>query len=729
MNSIDYNLEIIGEKKSYLPRKEFINPIVNSNKKIFEITADNSYGKTFFLNLLAYSLDANKLADDRILNSIKESISRYDDETSYVLEYDINLGLPDKRVLSLSKQKGRDKLIQIDGGAPVSFKSLHSELSIIYDVPSNPSERLNAVIKDLGNWNSNLKNKLEKVARHFFELSKEFDSVRNETKISSLEEKIKKLEIDIKTSADKIKSEKVIFKNLKTLKNLDTLLQLFKKINETESAIVKKEKEFKSLQKPAKVEKKDSNLIKKYNDELVELDSKFRVIIAQLIAYINSDNEFVEIIKEDSNINKHYNKIKDGDLRVDMTDGEIDYISYQNNYIESIDFIKETLIRFIYEKKNDKSYIIHNSYSQFISLLEDLIENDIDYLLKNATDLDSNKLKNQLKDLVSKHKIKDYDPLKTFLNNEVKQLKGFSSQYIRTKNQLNNENRKKFVDDNDNKYYQVKAELENLKNKQKVYKNEFSIISGSTATDINISDLSKFDTIQKILEIKVYYEKLIADSELFENLRVATEEIERKIKKLEGSHQELITESNINKRSFEIENSRKPSKYNSNQKKAILSFDRMIKQIISNLKYYDEIISKIGSDKITEFRHEKDFKFMGLAGKIIAYSMDNKLLREDGKFIELEFYDLIKQEFHCEDNIIIKKLDVSTGLASANYLKQRIDNVEGKYVVVLLDEVGNMAQNALDKVIDSIKKLEDQNRLVIAVFTRPNSNGIEIKEY
>ena len=90
---------------------------------------------------------------------------------------------------------------------------------------------------------------------------------------------------------------------------------------------------------------------------------------------------------------------------------------------------------------------------------------------------------------------------------------------------------------------------------------------------------------------------------------------------------------------------------------------------------------------------------------------------------------MVKQEFHCSDNLIIKKDDVSTGLASANYLKQRIENVEGKYVVVLLDEIGNMAQNALDKVIDSIKKLEDQNRLVLAVFTRPNSNGIKIINY
>ena len=39
MNSLNYNLEIIGENTNYTPRKEIIDPIVNSDKKIFEITA------------------------------------------------------------------------------------------------------------------------------------------------------------------------------------------------------------------------------------------------------------------------------------------------------------------------------------------------------------------------------------------------------------------------------------------------------------------------------------------------------------------------------------------------------------------------------------------------------------------------------------------------------------------------------------------------------------------
>ena len=177
------------------------------------------------------------------------------------------------------------------------------------------------------------------------------------------------------------------------------------------------------------------------------------------------------------------------------------------------------------------------------------------------------------------------------------------------------------------------------------------------------------------------------------------------------------------------EDSRKPSLYNDDQKKKIKQFLQYLYMVNRNMRSFNDLISNIEKNNLSGFKDKEDLSFIELAGKIIAYSMDNKLLRAEGNYINLEYYDMLNQQFHCSDNIIINKADVSTGLASANYLKQRIENVEGKYVVVLLDEIGNMAKNAIDKVIESLKKLENQNRLVLAVLTRPNSNGIEVIEY
>ena len=727
MNNINYELEILGEKKTYNGREEFIDPIINSKNKIFEITADNSYGKTFILNLLAYALEADKLDNEKILDSIKESISRYDDDASYNLEYDIDLDLPDNKKLSLTKTKGRNKIIQIDGGAPISHTILHKNLSVIYDVPTNPSERLNAVIKDLGNWNENLITKFTKVSRSFYDITKEFDSVRNEEKILNLKEKSEKIENQILEKNKLINKKNLIVNDLNKMLNLKNLSLLFKKNAEFEVKINKKSKQFKLLKKPVKIEKKDELKIQQLNSELAKFEKDFKEIISKLIHEINNDLEIYELITNDSSIIKYYNIIKDTEIKDIFSSSN--YVLAQNKFIESIGYIKDAILRFIIEKKNGKSYIIHNSYKQLIDLLEELMENEIDHILKNATTVESVKLKNQLESIINEHKVKNYESLKRFMNNDLKLIKGYLSQFMRTQNQLKKENKKKLVNNDDSKYYKVQADLKDLKETFKKVKNNLTLTTATCANELNIDDLSNFNSLDKISDLRYNLESKIGTPKLLEDISSSKVIVEKEIRDLKRIVDDLESQKRLTDRSFKMEDDKNPSKYNDEQKIKIKTFLKVLQIINVNLLSFKTLISNIEKGDLSKFKDVEDIQFMELAGKIIAYSMDNKLLRADGVYAQLNFYDMIRQEFHCNGDLVIKKADVSTGLASANYLKQRIENVEGKYVVILLDEIGNMAQNAINKVIESIKKLENQKRLVLAVLTRPNSNGIKIIEY
>ena len=140
------HLHIKGEGKTYDPRPEFINPTNNSNNKIFEITVITVMER--HLSKFTYALEADKLDEAKILPLIRNSITRYDNDDSYELEYNINLELPGGKELKLLKEK--KEVFKLDDGPPIGHANLHNELSVIYDVPTNPSERLNAVIKDLG---------------------------------------------------------------------------------------------------------------------------------------------------------------------------------------------------------------------------------------------------------------------------------------------------------------------------------------------------------------------------------------------------------------------------------------------------------------------------------------------------------------------------------------------------------------------------------------------------
>jgi len=159
--NLDYRLSIKQEHKTFGPSAELINPISSSDNRIFEISCRSGSGKTFLLNLIAYALEANKLGDEYILPSLKESVSRYNKEEFYDLTYDIDLKLPDGRNLILKKDSDSDKIIQYENQPPINYHSLHKRVTVLYDVPSNPSERLNGVIKDLGIWNDNIKTKIK----------------------------------------------------------------------------------------------------------------------------------------------------------------------------------------------------------------------------------------------------------------------------------------------------------------------------------------------------------------------------------------------------------------------------------------------------------------------------------------------------------------------------------------------------------------------------------------
>ena len=727
MNNIDYKLEIIGEGVSYQPRSKVVNPIVSSKNKIFEITADNSYGKTFILNLLAYALEADKLDDTKILSSIKDSIVRYDDSDSYGLEYEITLELPGDKELYLSKKKDSSKIITIDGGPPIGHSVLHKDLSIIYDVPSNPSERLNAVIKDLGGWNNNLILKLKNLFQVFSLLTRDFDNIRDESKIKDLEKAIEKID-KLKTKAlGELDHEKKLLDTLTICENLSELKSLSRDKYLNEQNILKKTKELKALKKPSKTPIKDKLKIKSLSKELAETNKKFKATISKLIQYVNSNLEIFKEINEAGSALKYYENIKEFDLENSLSSE--DYVSLIKEFQDSLDFINDTIIRVISKEKGGRNYLIHNSYQKLFEILNQLIDKGIDDLLSEATSVQPENLKKQLKLIIQKHEVKNYNEITSFLNTELSSVNGLVKQYVNITAGLKIENDKKNKSTGDSKYYITEAELNRLKNSAKMLKNKFDILRAKCASNLDIKDLDRLNSLEKIGDI---YQTLIAkikDKTLFKDIKQSKSDQEKIVNEKKGIVKDYETKRLLKITSLDREKDKLPSKYDEYQKDRIKTFIHVLQRVLSNVGPYQTVIENIENGNLHKFKNENDKDFIELAGKIIAYSMDNKLLRADGVFSELKFYDMINQQFHCSDGIVINKADVSTGLASANYLKQRIENIEGKWVVVLLDEIGNMAQNAIDKVVDSIKKLENNNRLVLAIFTRPSSDGIKIIEY
>ena len=192
----------------------------------------------------------------------------------------------------------QSKLIRFNEGPPVDYTNLHEKLSIIYDVPTNPSERLNSVIADLGKWNNNLLGEIEDKNRYFNDLIIKFDDVRDESKISKLKKEINDLEKGEGELNQEIIGLRLLIEQLTTLNDLKNLKELFKEEIEYDVSLAKKKLRFGKLKKPAKIEKKDTKLIQTLNTELDNCKEDFKKTISKFIKLITSKNEIYDLIHD-----------------------------------------------------------------------------------------------------------------------------------------------------------------------------------------------------------------------------------------------------------------------------------------------------------------------------------------------------------------------------------------------------------------------------------------------
>lgn len=720
---IDYKLKILGEKVDYLPRQEFIQPLINSDKKIFEITAGNGFGKTFLLNLFAFAFYADKLGNESILKTLKERVSDYSNTKAYNLEYRLSFNLPDGKKIILSKDNVSERIVQFENGPPIGANNLHKTVSILYDVPVDPSLRLNEVIRDLGVWNNRLRDKFLLYNNLLDKIESQFSSVRDEEKIEYYEKKSLELKEEKNSKLKSFTERDNLHKDLNHYSDLEKLIEYYKKLKNLSGELFKKEKEFKNCPKPKKIDKKDENLIKNLQSDLNSVKNQFKSLMLDLIKTITDLNDLSESINNDSSLNKTFAFLNDNDIESIITNE--DYIDAANIFIDKLQFLADFISVYINKEESGKKYVVHNFLKQLLEQIDELIENGAEGILEVLTKNDTNILKKEIQNRIIEHRIINYSMLKSNVKSSPNLIKNYISQAIKLSGKIEEESKKKGVDSDGEKYYKLKGEVEDLRFKIDKTSKEIENFKYNLAKDleINYKQLESFEaavSIKGIIKIKIPIDINI------DNLSYEINKVYKEKQHFAQQIEENVKSSSLNDAMLLNEKKKIESQYSDIQQKKIRAFKHGLQLIIKNIGDFNELINNINDGDLERFKIDEDVKFINVAGKIIAYSMDNKILRSDGEYIKLDYYDLLNKEFHCAGDVIIRKDDIATGLASANYLRQRIENVEGQYVVILLDEIGNMAQDTLAEVIKSIKKIEEQNRLIIAVLTQPSRQKEEI---
>lgn len=724
MKLLDYDLNIIKERKKYAPIPELVTPLLESDNRIFEISCKSGSGKTFLLNLIAYALEADKLGDEYILPSLKESLSRYNNEDYCELNYKINLRLPDSRLLILEKEANqKEKLIQYENQPPINYYSLHQKVTVLYDVPSNPRERLDGVIKDLGIWNESISNKIKKHTEYLNELKRDFSNERNEEKIVKYKTELDKIKLHIDSIESTLENRNTKLKNLETLQNLIRLQEIIKKVSTLESKIIKLKDEIRNFSRPSG-SLRDQRKLNSLQSEFERENRIYKSRISELFELISSKQELNEYINNTQILKTTYKSILKYTC-FEIVYEDSDYYEQISKIIDNLKYFKNSIYNFIRQEKTGKKYKLNESLNELVEVVDKFKETDSISVFERITNLSEEEFRVRINKLLSENVIVDYNEVASFIKAYYDDIWKSLEQSRRINREIIKESNKRQVESSEIKYNSLNANLKADNLEKDSLLNEKEMLKNFCFAAMDISDISRLEKLEYLNDYVFIFKQKIPSEDLID-ITSSIETLKKDIQEKSIDIDKHRKQKNHIEIRLEQEESRNPGQYSDSEKENINKFIRYLQMTTSNLIAFNDIIKDINKGDLSKYEKLEDKRFMEIAGRVIAYSMGNKLLTINGEYIGLNSYNLLERSFSCENDIIIHRDDLSTGLSSANYLKQRIDNVKGDYVVILLDEIGNMSSDILKELLESIKVLEKQNRLILALLTHPSTQNITI---
>jgi len=180
---------------------------------------------------------------------------------------------------------------------------------------------------------------------------------------------------------------------------------------------------------------------------------------------------------------------------------------------------------------------------------------------------------------------------------------------------------------------------------------------------------------------------------------------------------------------LKVEDSKQSSQYALNHRE-IQVFSNKLSFFTKYLVQRNVLISDNGelkSDDSIEYK-----SYMKIIGEYIASLMGNKIIYQDSN-VAIAYIDYSSKTpyFVTPENKRIAFSDFSGGQGSSNYLKAKLNINEERKFIVLIDEIANMDNKSLDIVIDRLKELDNNNKLLLAILVEPakEPNTFNIRAY
>ena len=712
---------------------EFINNREGEDLKILVIKASNSSGKSFLLNSIAHAFNALELSKDDLSPTLRRSINYLIDKEHQIIDIKIDINDTDGFSIESTFDHLGKKEITInkkDGScAVINQKAFNDKYKLLYDIPEKPLDRIYKLLKTIKEFNSDILNQLNPLDLKMLDILRTIKDERNEIVIDNIKKRITNNKDLTSTYKTYLKSFSEKLKDLENHHNLTSLKRCLTRFNSNRNEYNKVSSEFKRL-KP--ISKKNivilnNKIIKDLKDEIRDLH------ISNLLVYCKKEmneseysNKFTESFSE-NDITLFSYLFENAESIID------DLLVYDvpsiNKFLESLKIFKlvslnkvfkglksnlnETDFKLIRSLKSD--FIKYQEYQESSDIINSLFDKNLNIILEELNVLESkyaeidkiNNIQKELNDTLDKIIATITKALKLSKtlhreinkNNKGPRQKDLYNKTLEKKNNLHDTIEK------DSK------EIQRLKNH--LEKNRISLIV--------LDSLESIDSLIENLFIKNSY------------CRGKEKEQIVKYKVEVNKYNGLIIQSEKtildDESKFRVENSKKSSIYSEHQNKI---------QLLSNklsffTKYLNQKNGLINDDgELKSDNTEEDISYMKIIGEFVASLMGNKIIYQDNT-VEIDYIDYSNKTpyFVTPDNKRIAFSDFSGGQGSSNYLKAKLNINEERKFIVLIDEIANMDDQSLKIVIDRLKELDDNNKLLLAILVEPvkEPNIFKIQAY
>lgn len=702
MIKFDYkiNRDEHDENKIYTPT------IPKEIKNLVLIEGPNSSGKSTLLNMIALSFYGNK--DNNVSQSLKEKMLSLLDTSHQKVNFKINIDneITNDQILIEKNADSNDITIydsKSKNKTPISENTINSNFKLIYDIPENPFKRLNELLSDLKNEHIMLTSKIRQLEATFREMINEIETTKNPDDIEKKENiiaQLKKHKEEEETTVQNYGSTLLLLKKY-------TYSRLYKEYIDKSEIIKTKIKEIKSSKKKKrKILKDKTSEYENIKNGAHDLVSLIKTDIAELLRTIKvifpNDDYITPLERLDLEQELIYQTEK-GLLITSLQHFEKDLEKKNNSFNKNPDVlsakITDELINLLSEYQNNIEVEIPGIPTTIHDFLKTLEDKQREY----------RKFFNDFKNVqITLEKIID-------LNEKIALFKNEYSLKLREILTSKKE------DTSTETYYDTETDLEDY---------ESQLEDAQAKIDFYIRECNDLEIPTSLIENYFGQYKVLPQIALYTKYseEQLSEEIDELIKSIKVKKDDVeLTIQRINRHEVEkkIMETKKTSKY-INYKQEIETYHQQCKILIQLYEtQYEKYLSDLMQKRTPAQPTTQQQKYYNLVFNYLANRIPE--FKHDDKFYTVESIDYINDKVITKEGKIINFSDLGTGHAQSNYIMGLLNTPDPKKLIVLLDEIATMDSNSLSPIVNKMKELYNQGKLLIGIIVQ-KSDVLNVEE-